>query len=345
MITHEMLDYIRDELQSGADKMEIADNLLNAGWLQGDIDEAFLNIDRTAMMSEFGGAPEPPEPPIDAHAAPVIALENLTKYYGKTKGIEDLNLSVNKGEIFGFLGPNGAGKTTTIKTILNLLHPTSGNAYILGLDSQRDYVRTNMSIGYLPGDVKLYPKYTGNQLVRFASAVYGKQYSLNFVRSVIRRLQCNMKMPFKKLSKGNKQKIGILLSIALVSMNSAREKARDGRRYADFYQIRSAMLLCFDDENCGDKAGEYLTTGISVSNIDSDFVPCYLCPTPKDPSGADYDWIGNSGNEDKYCVYRQMEASGKWIAASHKGACFSLNSDPTTLSLPLTPLDCWNICP
>ena len=83
---------------------------------------------------------------------PAIETEGLTKYYGHHRGIEELTMTVEEGEVFGFLGPNGAGKTTTIRTLLDLLHPTAGAARILGMDSHRDSVAIRARLGNLPGD-------------------------------------------------------------------------------------------------------------------------------------------------------------------------------------------------
>ena len=88
----------------------------------------------------------------------VISTQNLTKYYGKSLGIKNLNLEVKQGEIFGFIGPNGAGKSTTIRTLLGLLRPTSGSATIFDLDTQKDGARIRDRIGYLPSEVFYYDK-------------------------------------------------------------------------------------------------------------------------------------------------------------------------------------------
>ena len=93
-----------------------------------------------------------------------IETSGLTKYYGKTPGIVDLDLVVNTGEVFGFLGPNGAGKSTTIRTLLGFLHSTRGTARILGTD---DSLEIRRRTGYLPSDLGLYSAMTGRQLVRF----------------------------------------------------------------------------------------------------------------------------------------------------------------------------------
>lgn len=143
----------------------------------------------------------------------IIETRNLTKYYGKIRGIEDLNLQVKEGEIFGFLGPNGAGKTTTIRLLLRLINPTSGEAFVFGKDVGKNYISILYEVGYLPGDVHLYEKMTGKKLLDFASSFYKKKNFKKFKEEIIERLGCNLNTPFKKLSKGNKQKIGILLAL------------------------------------------------------------------------------------------------------------------------------------
>ena len=85
----------------------------------------------------------------------VIETKNLTKYYGKIKGVENLTFNVEKGEIFGFLGPNGAGKTTTIRTILGYLKPTNGETYIFGKNIEKNIVEIHRKVGYIPGDLAL----------------------------------------------------------------------------------------------------------------------------------------------------------------------------------------------
>jgi ABC-2 type transport system ATP-binding protein len=86
----------------------------------------------------------------------IIKTENLTKYYGKHLGIENLNFEIKKGELFGFLGPNGAGKSTTIRLLLNLLKPSSGRAYLFSKEVQNNYSILFKRIGNVPGELKLY---------------------------------------------------------------------------------------------------------------------------------------------------------------------------------------------
>src|SRR5690242_12835599 len=96
-----------------------------------------------------------------------LKLHNLTKRYGKARGVENLNLTIEPGEVFGFLGPNGAGKTTTIRTIMNFLRPSSGSIEVFGLDSVKDDVEVKKRVGFLSGDLELYDNLTGKQYLEF----------------------------------------------------------------------------------------------------------------------------------------------------------------------------------
>ena len=138
----------------------------------------------------------------------IIETKNLTKYYKKIKGIEDVTFSVKKGEIFGFLGPNGAGKTTTIRTLLGFLKPTSGNAYIFGLDIEEDGIEIKKDVGYIPGDLNLYGHLTGGQFLDyFTSLRSSDMYLLDELLSIF---EVPLDRKIKGYSKGMKQKLGII---------------------------------------------------------------------------------------------------------------------------------------
>jgi len=138
----------------------------------------------------------------------IIETNNLTKYYGKIKGIENVTFSVKKGENFGFLGPNGAGKTTTIRTLLGLLKPTGGKAYIFGLNVEEDSVEIKQDIGYIPGDLNLYGHMTGKQFLNyFISLRNSDMYLLEDLLSIF-DVPLNRKI--KGYSKGMKQQLGII---------------------------------------------------------------------------------------------------------------------------------------
>ncbi|MDQ3966409.1 MAG: ABC transporter ATP-binding protein [Actinomycetota bacterium] len=138
-----------------------------------------------------------------------IDTEGLTKSYGKNRGILDVDLTVNKGEVFGFLGPNGAGKTTTIRTLLNFLRPTGGRAWVFGMDTRRESVGIRASVGNLPGEFALEDRMTGEQLLRFFARLRGVR-DLGYAYELAERLEADLKHPMRRLSRGNKQKIGLI---------------------------------------------------------------------------------------------------------------------------------------
>ena len=143
---------------------------------------------------------------------PVIHTERLTKSYGRNRGIVDLDLDVYPGQLFGFLGPNGAGKTTTIRTLLDFLHPTSGKAYVFGLDSVEQSVQIRTRVGNLPGEFNLDPKVTGGQLLRHLADLRGVA-DMTYARELAERLDAELTRPIRDLSRGNKQKIGLLQAL------------------------------------------------------------------------------------------------------------------------------------
>ncbi len=143
----------------------------------------------------------------------VIRTEGLTKYYGKQRGVEDLDLEVARGEVFAFLGPNGAGKTTTIRLLLDLIRPTRGRAEVLGMDAHAKGVAVRARVGYLPGELALYEKMTGSELLRYLGSLRGG-LDWSYVTSLAERLECDLHQRIKTLSRGNKQKLGILQAFA-----------------------------------------------------------------------------------------------------------------------------------
>lgn len=141
-----------------------------------------------------------------------IVARNLTKWYGKTRAVEDLNLEVHRGEVFGFLGPNGAGKTTTIRLLLDFIRPTRGGAAVLGFDCRRQSVEVRRRVGYVPGEFRLYESLTADQFLRFVAALRGG-VDQRRVRDLARRLDCDLRTPIEELSHGNKQKVCIIQAL------------------------------------------------------------------------------------------------------------------------------------
>lgn len=140
---------------------------------------------------------------------PAIVTEALTKHYGNFVAVADLDLSIERGEIFGFLGPNGAGKSTTIRTLLDQIRPTSGRASILGMDSQRDSLQIRSQIGYVPGDLALYPRLTGAETLRYFARLRGG-VDESHIHELAERLHADLSKKIRDYSTGNRQKIGLI---------------------------------------------------------------------------------------------------------------------------------------
>lgn len=139
----------------------------------------------------------------------IIEINQLKKYYGKHRGVEDVTFQVKEGEIFGFIGPNGAGKSTTIRCALSLIYPTSGNIKIFGLDSIKDRVEIAKNVGYLPGEVFYYDNMTVKDLLDYSASFY--QNSDKKVRlELCEVLELDQSKKIEDLSLGNKKKVGIV---------------------------------------------------------------------------------------------------------------------------------------
>jgi beta-exotoxin I transport system ATP-binding protein len=143
--------------------------------------------------------------------AHVIETSGLTKRYGGVAAVSDLNLRVEAGQVFGFLGPNGAGKSTTIRMLMALQRPTQGRATLLGLDAAAGSVAVHRRVGYLPGDLELYPRLTGRQHIDWFARSRGGVDD-GFVRRLLERFTVVAGRPVRELSKGNRQKIGLVLA-------------------------------------------------------------------------------------------------------------------------------------
>jgi ABC-2 type transport system ATP-binding protein len=142
----------------------------------------------------------------------LIRTENLTKSYGEHRGIVDVDLEVAEGEVFGFLGPNGAGKTTTIRVLLDLIRPTSGHAWVFGVETTQNAVAIHRRVGYIPGEFALYDRLTGGQTIEYFANLRGG-VDAAYQASLIERLDVDPSRKFKEYSKGNKQKIGLVIAL------------------------------------------------------------------------------------------------------------------------------------
>lgn len=141
-----------------------------------------------------------------------IQTTNLTKYYGKTRGIFDLNLTVEAGEFFGFIGPNGAGKSTTIRTLLGLIFPSGGSALIFGRDITKEKETILRSVGYLPSEVVFYPGMKVREVLKLAADLRGTDCTEE-AKLLCERLQLDMARKVEDLSLGNRKKVAIVCAL------------------------------------------------------------------------------------------------------------------------------------
>lgn len=141
-----------------------------------------------------------------------IETNHLTKFYGSARGIEDLELTVEQGDFFGFIGPNGAGKSTTIRTLLGLISPTSGDARVLGLDIRKDKTEILARVGYLPSEITFYPGMKVKDVLRL-SAGLRHQNCHREAEALCQRLQLDQSRPVEDLSLGNRKKVGIVCAL------------------------------------------------------------------------------------------------------------------------------------
>jgi ABC-2 type transport system ATP-binding protein len=140
---------------------------------------------------------------------PVIATSGLTKDFGSGRGLFGLDLEIFQGEVFGFLGPNGAGKSTTLRLLLDLIRPTAGSARVLGLDTIRDSLAIRRRVGFLPGDLALYPKLTGRVVLDYLARLRGG-VDPRVRDALVERFDAPVDRPVHELSTGNRQKLGLI---------------------------------------------------------------------------------------------------------------------------------------
>ena len=142
----------------------------------------------------------------------IVRTMGLGKSFGPTVALRDVDLTIGRGEVFGYLGPNGAGKTTTLRLLLGMLRPTTGRASVLGLDAWRDAVAVHRRVGYLPGEPALYGKLSGRQHVAYFGHLRGAANDRRAL-SLADRLDLDLDRPAHELSKGNRQKLAVVLAL------------------------------------------------------------------------------------------------------------------------------------
>ena len=138
-----------------------------------------------------------------------VSVSHLSKFYGSTRGVEDISFEVGKGEVFGLLGPNGAGKTTVIRTLVGLISATAGSAEILGLDALKESTELRRKIGYLPGIAATYHNYRARNFLRFMARMRGLELDSE-IENLAERLDLDLDFHIHDLSKGNRQKVSVI---------------------------------------------------------------------------------------------------------------------------------------
>jgi ABC-2 type transport system ATP-binding protein len=179
----------------------------------------------------------------------IIQTKNLTKYYGKSRGIENLDLEIYEGEVFGLLGPNGAGKTTTVRVLLDLIRKTSGEAQIFDLDIHHHSIEIRQRTAYVPGDLGLFQDKTARRNLRYLLGLYENDIPNKRIEELAETFGLDLDRKVKELSKGNKQKVGILLALVpeveLLILDEPTS-GLDPLITAEFYKI-----LCKQQEETG----------------------------------------------------------------------------------------------
>jgi ABC-2 type transport system ATP-binding protein len=143
----------------------------------------------------------------------IIEARNLTKRYGKKAALDDLNLTVNKGEILGYLGPNGAGKTTTIRLLLGLIRPSDGTATVLGKNATTKPAEIHTNIAYVPGETSYWPAMTGAETLKFLANLHGS-VDKEYEAELIKKFAFDPNKKVRAYSKGNRQKIALIAALS-----------------------------------------------------------------------------------------------------------------------------------
>lgn len=146
-------------------------------------------------------------------STPIIDIADLSKFYGKARGIEHVNLQITDGEIFGFIGPNGAGKSTTIRILLNLIFPSGGSARILGMDVIRETKKIKRLIGYIPSDANAYPSMAVNEFLSYCIRFHGVPDGAQRITELSELFELDLKRKISDLSMGNRKKVSIIQSL------------------------------------------------------------------------------------------------------------------------------------
>ena len=146
-------------------------------------------------------------------SVPMIDITDLSKFYGKARGIEHLNLEINEGEIFGFIGPNGAGKSTTIRILMNMIFPTGGSARIMGMDVIRETKKIKSLVGYIPSDANAYSAMDVHEFLTYCIRFYQVENGEKRITELSELFELDLNRKIDELSLGNRKKVSIVQSL------------------------------------------------------------------------------------------------------------------------------------
>ncbi len=155
----------------------------------------------------------------------VIETEALSVYYGHHRGILDVDLRIEGGEVFGFLGPNGAGKTTTQRVLMDIIRPTAGKAFMFGKDCQKEGVEARDRVGYLPGELSLYENLKASQFFKMYFSLQKSNTDRKYWQTLADRLELDTSRKIRELSRGNRQKVGVVAFILALIIFQPRDIA------------------------------------------------------------------------------------------------------------------------
>jgi len=144
---------------------------------------------------------------------PMIDIDDLSKTYGKARGIDHINLEINEGEIFGFIGPNGAGKSTTIRILMNLIFPSGGSARIMGMDVIKETKRIKTQVGYIPSDANAYSSMNVREFLIYCISFYGIRNGEQRITDLSGLFELDLNRKITDLSLGNRKKVSIIQSL------------------------------------------------------------------------------------------------------------------------------------
>jgi ABC-2 type transport system ATP-binding protein len=239
-----------------------------------------------------------------------IRVEGLTKYYGPVIGIEELSFTVAPGEVYGFLGANGAGKTTTIRLLLDLLRPTRGRASVLGIDCHRDSLNARRRIGYLPGDLPIYPDLTSRGYLEYLARLDSRPVPADYLQHLLARFDVSaidQSRPLRDQSHGMKQKIGIVQALMTrapvivldeptagldpLMVQAFRETIVELRRQGDTTILLSSHVLAEVEQTCDRiglvRGGRIVATG-TLADLQRDarrrVTVSFASPAPAPPA-------------------------------------------------------------